>query len=59
VDDATLLTDIRLELLSWRADDDDICAMFDTVRFMSFCGVFFSDRARLTRLPNLQHISAR
>jgi len=53
-DDATLLTDMRLELLSRRDDDAANCAMLDTVRFMSFCGVFFSDRARLTRFPNLR-----
>jgi len=35
VDDSKLLTDMRLELLSRRADDD-ICVMLDTVRFMSF-----------------------
>jgi len=52
VDDTKLLIDVRLELLS-RRSDDDMCVMLDTVLFMSFCGVFFSDRARLTRLPNL------
>jgi len=57
VDDDTLLTDIRLELLSRRADDAENWAMLDTVRFMSFCGVFFRERARLTRLPNLHSIT--